>query len=245
MIWATIGPSSYNKIKRLEKAGVDVFRLNLSHVDNLEKRIREIQKVSDLPICIDTDSGKYTNGVLNKDIESYCLTDADKLQIGMAERFGIKIVALSFANIADVYYLRDNYPQLELISKIEHLTGLRYIKKIAEVSQGLLIDRGDLSRSVDRVKIPVIQKNILNDYSNVYVATNLVDSMMAPFTLGQPSAGEINDIWNTLLDGAAGLVLAAETAIGQKPIESVVEVKRIIDEWRLYNHKKGDNYGNN
>ena len=60
----------------------------------------------------------------------------------------------------------------------------------------------------------------------VYVATNLLESMIENPV---PTRAEVNDIFNTLLDGASGLVLAAETAIGKYPIDSVLITKKIVD----------------
>jgi len=238
-IWATLGPSSYDKIKELESAGVDMFRLNLSHVDMLTTRIRQIQDATDLPICVDTDCGKYTKGRLNEFVSTYGLKKKDVREIDVARNLGIKWVALSFANIKDVREIRTTFPSMVLVSKIEHLPGLRDIAEIASYSGALLIDRGDLSRSVDMAKIPDIQKHILRRFPEVYVATNLIDSMIALRMVGipVPTVGEVNDIWNTLCDGARGLVLAAETAIGKYPVESVKEVKKVIDEFERKQRK--------
>jgi len=239
-IWATIGPSSYDKIKELESAGVDMFRLNLSHVDMLTTRIRQIQDATDLPICVDTDCGKYTKGRLNEFVSTYGLKKKDVREIDVARNLGVKWVALSFANIKDVREIRITFSSMVLVSKIEHLLGLRDISEIARYSGALLIDRGDLSRSVDMAKIPDIQKHILKRFPEVYVATNLIDSMIALRTVGKipvPTVGEVNDIWNTLCDGARGLVLAAETAIGKYPVESVKEVKKVIDEFERKQRK--------
>ncbi len=225
-IWATIGPSSYDKIKELDGAGVDMFRINLSHVDELTKRIEEIHNITETPVCVDSDCNKYRDGVLNDDINSYHLTDRDLRLIDLAERMGVTNVALSFANITDVKTTRERFPRMELISKIEHLPGIRDIVEIESYSSALLIDRGDLSRSIDKQNIPDIQKHILKRFSNVFVATNLVETMMDS---AEPTTGEVNDIWNTCCDGAAGLVLAGETAMGRFPVECVQEVKKVID----------------
>jgi len=240
-IWATIGPSSYDKIEELEAAGVDMFRLNLSHVDMLTTRIKQIQDATDLPICVDSDCGKYTKGILNKFVSTYGLTKKDVREVDVARNMGVKNVALSFANIKDVREIRTTFPSMTLISKIEHLSGLTNIAEIARYSGALLIDRGDLARSVDAQKIPDIQKHILKRFPEVYVATNLVETMLhSPV----PTAGEINDVWNTLCDGARGLVLAAETAIGKYPVESVKEVKKVVDEFERKQRKYLEDYIN-
>ena len=77
----------------------------------------------------------------------------------------------------------------------------------------------DMSREVPIERIPAIQKHIMEQGKKsgvkVYVATNLLESMI---TAPSPTRAEVNDIYNTLIDGASGLVLAAETAIGQYPV---------------------------
>jgi len=240
-IWATIGPSSYDKIKELESAGVDMFRLNLSHVDMLTTRIKQIQDATDLPICVDTDCSKYRDGKLNTNIDSYGMTGDDFTAITLSWDMGVKNVALSFANLHDVHFLREGFPEMFLISKIEHLRGLTEITEIERYSGALLIDRGDLARSVSPAKIPDIQKHILKRFPEVYVATNLVESMISSPT---PTTGEINDIWNTCCDGARGLVLAGETAIGKYPVEAVKEVKKVIDEFESKQRKYLEDYVN-
>jgi len=240
-IWATLGPSSYDKIKELEAAGVDMLRLNLSHVDDLANRIHQIQDTTDLPICIDTDSGKYHSYEGKESEVNYHLLSRDIEDIHIAEDMNVKNVALSFANVEDVEYIRIKFPEMFLVSKIEHLKGLTQIAEIDNWSGALLIDRGDLSKSIDMCKIPDIQKHILKRFPEVYVATNLVETMLnSPV----PTVGEVNDIWNTLCDGARGLVLAAETAIGKYPVESVKEVKKVIDEFDRKQRKYLEDYIN-
>jgi len=238
-IWCTLGPSSYDKIKELDDEGIDMFRINLSHVDDLFPRIKQIRGLSDVPICVDTDCGKYENGKLNTNISSYCLTVEDIDNLVIADEMCVDSIALSFANIKNVEFLRKEFPSISLTSKIEHIRGLTHLPEIAELSDNLLIDRGDLSRSISREAVPRRQKQILSNYQNVFVATNLADGMMNG---GELSCGEINDIWCTMSDGAAGLVLAGETAIGKYPVETVKAVKRIIGEYENKRVSQQDNH---
>ena len=95
----------------------------------------------------------------------------------------------------------------------------------------ILIDRGDLSRQVQIEKIPFLQRLIIKKAHTskvpVFVATNLLESMVAT---KDPTRAEVNDVVSSLLMGADGLVLAAETAIGKYPIEAVQMIKRLINE---------------
>ena len=93
-----------------------------------------------------------------------------------------------------------------------------------------LIDRGDLSKDVKIENIPVVQRNLFKlkqKYKNkkIYIATNLLESMLEN---NYPTRGEANDIFNSLEMGAAGLVLAAETAVGKHPQDSVRFLQKMI-----------------
>ncbi len=159
------------------------------------------------------------------------LSKKDYLAIQIGLEHGLKHFALSFANCpTDVELLRDLSGDASfIISKIESLSGLSNLQGIAELSDALLIDRGDLSRQVALEQIPQTQKSIIlagKKYKKeVFVATNLLESMVSNQT---PTRAEINDIYNTLLDGADGLVLAAETAVGKFPVQCASMIVKII-----------------
>lgn len=158
---------------------------------------------------------------VERDLPLLPLTDKDRaaLKIGCEE--GLNHFALSFANEgANVDEIRTIVgADAFVISKIESRNGLANLEEIASKSNALLIDRGDLSRQIPIELIPKTQKQILQRARKigvpVYVATNLLESMVSTPT---PTRAEVNDIYNTLVDGADGLVLAAETAIGKYPI---------------------------
>jgi ATP sulfurylase len=172
--------------------------------------------------------------VLERDVELPPLTEKDRQAIAIGNDAGIRHVALSFANsAADVDQVRAvAAPDATIISKIESLNGLFNLTDIAARSDAILIDRGDLSRQVNIEKLPSVQKGIIRRSKQlgvpVYVATNLMESMV---TSPHPTRAEVNDVYNTLIDGADGLVLAAETAIGGYPVASASMVRRIIEEF--------------
>lgn len=119
-----------------------------------------------------------------------------------------------------------------VIAKVESRDGVRNLTEIAESADGILIDRGDLSREVRLEAIPLLQKAIIRKANAVgtpvYVATNLLESMVLRRT---PTRAEVNDVINTLLDGANGLVLAAETAIGRYPVEAARMIAALMKEY--------------
>lgn len=170
---------------------------------------------------------------VERDIPLPVLTDKDRAAMTLGHKMGIRHFALSFANSGDdIKLVRDIVGDSFLISKIECLNGLKNLDDIAAGSDALLIDRGDLSRQVSIERIPECQKLILQRgqalKTKVYVATNLLESMV---TAPSPTRAEVNDIYNTLIDGADGLVLAAETAIGSYPIQCARMIGSIIERY--------------
>ncbi len=163
------------------------------------------------------------------------LTDDDIAAVKIGRELGIVHFALSFANTAEDVALLRKYagPEATIISKIESKRGVRNLDKILIETDEILIDRGDLSREVPLENIPFLQKAIIRKANiaktPVNVATNLLESMIVN---RKPTRAELNDITNTLLDGANGLVLAAETAIGQHPVGAVDMVLSMIERIR-------------
>lgn len=168
---------------------------------------------------------------VERDIPMPPLTDKDVAAFSLGRRMGLSHYALSFAgsgeDVREVRRLLDG--SAFIISKIETRSGLMNLEQIAAESDALLIDRGDLSRQVALEMLPQVQKDIIMKANRigrrVYVATNLLESMVSMPT---PTRAEVNDIYNTLADGAGGLVLAAETAIGKYPIQCASMVNKII-----------------
>jgi pyruvate kinase len=169
---------------------------------------------------------------LSRRLRLPAISPKDRAAIAIGLEFGLRHFALSFASCAeDVAAMRAlTGHKAMIISKIESARGIQNLDSIASLSDAILIDRGDLSREVPLERIPAAQKYILRRAReigrNCYVATNLAESMIsAP----RPTCAEVNDIWNTLGDGASGLVLAAETAIGSYPIECAALVRSVAE----------------
>jgi pyruvate kinase len=163
------------------------------------------------------------------------ISEKDIAAVALAQRHGITDYALSFANTADdVAALRrlagaGSY----IIAKIESQSGVRNLDAILDTADAILIDRGDLSREVPLENVPLLQKAIIRKANSknrpVYVATNLLESMLLS---RKPTRAELNDIMNTLMDGANGLVLAAETAIGKQPVVAVDILATLIERYK-------------
>ena len=169
------------------------------------------------------------------------LTEKDLKCINLASKLGVSNFALSFANKpADIKVLRKMIkPNSTLISKIETKNALRNLKLIIKNSDAVLIDRGDLSRYIPIYQIPFQQLKILKVAKKlktpVYIATNLLESMV---TKPSPTRAESNDVFQCLYHGASGLVLAAETAIGNYPEKCVNFLRESILQYKNYLNSK-------
>jgi pyruvate kinase len=207
--------------------------------DNLKLKVISLKNKK--IYCRVVSSGKIESnkGVhINADIKLPCLTKKDLNCIKIAQSLGVKNYALSFANKKeDVNYLRNLIlKKHKIISKIETLNAIKNLHEITSKSDAILIDRGDLSRYIKVQDIPKVQEYIIKKAkklnTKVYVATNLVESMV---TNPSPTRAESNDIYQSLLSGASGLVLAAETAIGKYPLEVIKFIDQCIKSFNKKN----------
>ncbi|MBI2043926.1 sulfate adenylyltransferase [Candidatus Pacearchaeota archaeon] len=164
-------------------------------------------------------------------------SNKDNIAIKLGKRYGIKNFTLSFMESPDhVLRFKQLYPEAIAYSKIESRKGLENFMEIAKVSEGILIDRGDLSSQVPLEKIPFIQKLILKKVREMgkeaIVATNTLEQMALAL---KPSKAEVNDIINTFLDGATAIALTKETAVGRYPVETVNTLSLLIKQLDFLN----------
>ncbi|MCP3924037.1 MAG: hypothetical protein GY714_15775 [Desulfobacterales bacterium] len=174
---------------------------------------------------------------LNRSVPLNPITEKDKAAIEIGRSLGIINFALSFTNNKEnVLEMRKLTGKKScIISKIESYSGLLNLNEIIQEADQILIDRGDLSRQVPIVKIPFLQRRIISQVRShgkpVFVATNLLESMIGTPT---PTRAELNDVVSTLSMGASGLVLAAETAIGKFPVDSVKIIRELINQFEKW-----------
>ncbi len=195
----------------------------------------KVIKISDKKInCKVFSGGKLENNkgvhIVNRNIKLSFITKKDKLAIDIAKKMNIKYYALSFTNShEDIIKFNKLLKNKVKIFKIETKNAIKNLNKIMSAGKKFLIDRGDLSKDVSIEMLPMFQRKILRlakiKKKQVYVATNFLESMVKN---KYPTLGEANDIYRTLEDGASGLVLAAETAVGKYPKECVVFLKNMI-----------------
>lgn len=231
-IICTIGPATFSPtiIRMLECAGVTIFRLNLSHTQELAEIDRFIDMVKGETggkTCLDTHGMKYCPSNAPP-FTKFDLAVFDHCFCSKNDQIAVSFAQSSHA----IQEARKLSGGLFIIAKLESKLGVENKKEIITAADAVLIDRGDLSRSVPMEEIPHYCQDIIQASKGlktpVWVATNLLESMVRH---PQPTLGEVNDIASLLLQGVDGLVLAAETAIGKYPIQCVEFVRKMTERY--------------
>lgn len=124
---------------------------------------------------------------------------------------------------------------LKIISKIESQTGIDNLDEIIEVSDGIMVARGDLGVEVSLHSLPVVQKDIIKRVREqgkvVIVATEMLESMKKSI---RPTRAEVSDVANAVLDGTDAVMLSGETTTGKYPVEVVYNMAKICEETEKY-----------
>lgn len=207
----------------------------------IEKVDSELQQASGTVISQGTIRSNRAIDIVNSSVKLNALTDFDKSSIS-AYASRSEALFISFTNSRDdIHEVKkilnnsiDSKSKLpKIIAKIESKTGIHNLEEILPIVDGILIDRGDLSREISISYIPIATKSIVqlcNIYNKpCFVATNILDSMM---TASLPSRAEVSDIYNLISNGVSGLVLASEVAIGSNPIDSVRVLRHMYNVYR-------------
>jgi pyruvate kinase len=164
-----------------------------------------------------------------------CATDKDLLDLKLGLELGVDAVALSFVRTAeDILFVKNlirknTGHQPLIIAKIEREEAVYEPDGILEVTDGLLIARGDMAVELGAQKVPVIQKMLIRQCNQlgvpVITATQMLESMVSCPT---PTRAEASDVANAVFDGTDAVMLSAESASGEYPVESVETMARII-----------------
>ena len=121
-----------------------------------------------------------------------------------------------------------NY-KIPIIAKIEKPEAIANIDEILDVADGLMVARGDLGLEIPAEEVPLNQKLLVSKAKHfrkpVIIATQMMESMIDSLT---PSRAEVNDVANSIMDGADAVMLSGETSVGQFPVEVVNTMERII-----------------
>ncbi|HLN24412.1 MAG TPA: pyruvate kinase [Patescibacteria group bacterium] len=160
------------------------------------------------------------------------LTEKDKADLAFALDMGADWVALSFVqrpeDVAEIKRMVGG--RALIMSKLEKPSAIDYLEEIIELSDGIMVARGDLGVECPPESVPILQKRIVRSARKagkpVVVATQMLDSMIHSPT---PTRAEASDVATAVYDGADAVMLSAETAAGEYPIDAVTMMDRIIE----------------
>lgn len=165
-------------------------------------------------------------------IPSMTQKDLDDLKFGLENK--VEWVALSFVRNADDVIFIKNIIELNdwkprVIAKVEKPEAVENIDRIVQVTDGVMVARGDLGVEMPMESVPVIQKMIVKKCIElskpVIIATQMMESMI---TNPVPTRAELNDIANAVMDGADAVMLSAETSVGAFPINAITYMQKTI-----------------
>ena len=243
-----------DKIKLVKKSPKSAYDLTLSYPEIIDfVNIDEYVFFADGSIrtkVIDKDKNSLTllvknDGVLSSrkgvnfphsDLKISAITKKDEIDLAFGAKNGVDIVAISFVNSKEDILkakkiLNENGANPWVFAKIETKKAVENIDEILEVSDGVMVARGDLGIEVGIEKVPIIQKKIIRRANRikkpVITATQMLLSMVnSPF----PTRAEVSDVANAVMDGSDAVMLSDETTVGKYPIKAVETLKKVIIE---------------
>lgn len=171
----------------------------------------------------------------NTDISQPALTEKDIEDAIFAISLDVDWIALSFVRHAeDLMQLRDlitehSAHKIPIIAKIEKPEAVENIDKIVAHCDGLMVARGDLGVEVPAEEVPLIQKQLVLRAKKaripVIIATQMMETMIDSLT---PTRAEVNDVANSVMDGADAVMLSGETSVGKYPIQVIKQMSDIL-----------------
>ncbi|MCX7945952.1 MAG: pyruvate kinase [Hydrogenophilus sp.] len=163
------------------------------------------------------------------------LTEKDRNDIQLAAEIGVDYLAVSFVKHAEEmvearHLLRAAGSAARLIAKIERVEAVQNLDEILYASDGVMVARGDLAVEVGDAAVPALQKRIIRRARELnrltITATQMMESMIgSPI----PTRAEVSDVANAVLDGTDAVMLSAETAAGNYPLEAVEAMARVCE----------------
>ena len=178
----------------------------------------------------------------NTNISLPALTEKDVKDAEFAVKKQVDWMALSFVRHAqDIKKLQDlinkhgDY-KIPIVAKIEKPEGVKNIDEIVQACDGLMVARGDLGVEIPANEVPLIQKELVLKAKKaripVIIATQMMETMISSLT---PTRAEVNDVANSVMDGADAVMLSGETSVGKYPVEVIQKMSEII---RSVEHSK-------
>lgn len=163
------------------------------------------------------------------------ISEADRADILFGIEQGFDFLAASFArtkeDILEVRrILEEHGSNMQIIAKIENMQGIGNLEEILEVSDGIMVARGDMGVEIAMEEVPVLQKKMIKmavaKGKHVITATQMLESMIKN---PRPTRAEATDIANAIYDGTTAIMLSGESAAGLYPVEAVKTMARIAE----------------
>ena len=232
--------------------GTDLLTINYKNIEKLDSKCKILidDGLIALRVVKKTKNGLLTKvlngGVLgskktvtirghNVDIPFLSKKDVEDIEFGI--KHDMDFVAASFVREAsEVEVLRKildkNKSKIQIISKIEHPFSVDNFDEILEVSNGIMVARGDLGVEIAPQKVPAIQERMIKKCRNaaktVIIATHMLESMRYN---PRPTRAEVSDVAQAVMQGADAVMLSSETASGKYPLKSTQMMSRIAREY--------------
>lgn len=163
------------------------------------------------------------------------VSEADYEDIKFCAEMGYDFLAASFArtkeDILQVRKILDEHNgTAKIIAKIENMQGIKNLEEILEVSDGIMVARGDMGVEIPLEEVPVIQKDMIKKAvakgKHVITATQMLESMISN---PRPTRAETADVANAIYDGTTAIMLSGESAAGKYPVEAVETMAKIAE----------------
>ncbi|WP_234111249.1 MULTISPECIES: pyruvate kinase [Chryseobacterium] len=220
-------------VKVGERILIDDGKLVLEVIETNEKDTVKARTIQGGPL-----SSKKGVNLPNTNVSLPALTEKDIEDANFILDLELDWIALSFVrhaqDIIDLKELIAKHPKgkkfkTPIIAKIEKPEGVKNIEQILQECDGLMVARGDLGVEVPMEEVPAIQKNLVEKARRfakpVIIATQMMETMINSLT---PTRAEVNDVANSVLDGADAVMLSGETSVGRYPVDVVKNMAKIV-----------------
>ena len=198
----------------------------------------KVAAIEDTDIVCDVINGGYVSNHKGINVPGAVLSmpyisEVDREDILFGVQMGYDYIAASFVRCADDVLavrkiIEENGGKMKIISKIESIQGIDNLDEILEVSDGVMVARGDMGVEVAMEEVPVLQKKMIKKALKlgkiVITATQMLESMIKN---PRPTRAEATDVANAIYDGTSAIMLSGESAAGAYPVEAVRTMDRI------------------